>query len=325
MRQPVFLLLIAIFLIIHTSCRQKEEVVQFVIFSDIHNDLIPDGEKRLQKIINAADSANVDFILEIGDFCHPETKNDSFMRIWEKCPKSKYHALGNHDMDRCTKEEYMQSKGMEGRFYSFDQGDFHFIVLDANHRFENGQYIPYHQGGYSRPTSDYIDEEQIEWLRKDLDMTDKRCFIFSHQSLEAVVKNRDIIQRIFEDENKRSGYKKVVAAFSGHDHTNYHKEINGITYIQINSASYIWVGEKYESDKHYTKEINEEYPYLKYMIPYEEALYGIVTLDQKGLHLKGSETEFVPPTPQELGMPETLNSYPIVPWIKDLSVSFSDK
>lgn len=320
MKQTLIFLLTGWFLFALTSCDSKNETVKFLIFSDIHNDLIPDGEKRLQKILKTAEAEKVDFVIELGDFCHPGANNDSFMKIWNDFPKDKYHVLGNHDMDRCSKEEYIQSKNMPGRYYSFDRGEFHFIVLDANNRFENGEYIPYHKGGYSRPTSDYIDDEQIEWLRKDLAVTEKQCIIFSHQSLEIVVKNRDVIQRIFEQENKQAGFKKIVAAFSGHDHTNYSKEINGISYVQINSASYFWVGEEYESDKRYTKEINEKYPYLKYTIPYEETLYGIITLDQNALRLKGAETTFMPPTPLELGMPEALYSYPVVPYIKNMSI-----
>ena len=165
-----------------------------------------------------------------------------------------------------------------------------------------------------------VDPEQMEWLKKDLQATDKRCIIFSHQSFECSSENREDIRKIFEEENRRAGYKKVAVAFSGHDHTNYMKEINGIAYIQINSASNQWVGEKYACPERFSDEINQKRPALKYTLPYKDALYGIVTLTDKGMDLKGVKSEFIVPGPEELGI--TDRSQPLVPWIEDLQLTF---
>lgn len=141
----------------------------------------------------------------------------------------------------------------------------------------------------------HIDPEQIEWLKTDLRKTDKRCIIFSHQSLENTVPNRESIREILESENKRTGYKKIVAAFSGHDHTNYEKIINGIAYIQINSASNQWVGDSYQCENRFSAEINKQHPSLKYVTPWEDCLYATVTLNKKSVKLKGTESQFIPP------------------------------
>ncbi len=53
---------------------------------------------------------------------------------------------------------------------------------------------------------------------------------------------------------------KVVLAFSGHNHSNYTKEINGITYMQINSASYVWIEQPSMTEKRYPEEINRKFP-----------------------------------------------------------------
>ena len=127
---------------------------------------------------------------------------------------------------------------------------------------------------------------------------------------------------ILEAENERCGFKKVIAAFSGHDHTNYTKEINGITYIQINSASNQWVGEKYACLERFSEEINKRKPSLKYTVPYKDSLYAIVTLDSKSLKMKGRESSFIPPTPMDIGIPDTMYPFPLVPWIKDFDLRF---
>jgi hypothetical protein len=55
----------------------------------------------------------------------------------------------------------------------------------------------------------------------------------------------------------------VVLAFSGHNHSNYTKEINGITYMQINSASYVWIGKPTMTEKRFSEEINKKYSIIK--------------------------------------------------------------
>ena len=304
------------------ACQKETKPVTFAVVSDLHQDIAHDAEERLSTFLRAANDNQVDFIIELGDFCMPKEENKPFLKRWQDYAGEKYMLLGNHDMDNCSKEEVMQFIGMNNRYYSFDKGEFHFIVLDPNNIYDGEKYIPYENGnyfGYGEKVS-YVDPEQVEWLKKDLQATDKRCIIFSHQSFECSSQNREDIRKIFEDENLRAGYKKVAVAFSGHDHTNYMKEINGIAYIQINSASNQWVGEKYACPERFSDEINQKRPALKYTLPYKDALYGIVTLTGDGMQLKGVKSEFIAPGPEELGI--TDRPQPLVPWIEDLQLTF---
>lgn len=305
-----------------TACQKETKPVTFAVVSDLHQDIAHDAEERLGTFLRAANDNQVDFIIELGDFCMPKEENKPFLKRWQDYAGEKYMLLGNHDMDNCSKEEVMQFIGMNNRYYSFDKGDFHFIVLDPNNIYDGEKYIPYENGnyfGYGEKVS-YVDPEQVEWLKKDLQATDKRCIIFSHQSFECSSQNREEIRKIFEDENLRAGYKKVAVAFSGHDHTNYMKEINGIAYIQINSASNQWVGEKYACPERFSDETNQKRPALKYTLPYKDALYGVVTLTGDGMQLKGVKSEFIAPGPEELGI--TDRPQPLVPWIEDLQLTF---
>jgi predicted phosphodiesterase len=305
-----------------TACQKETKPVTFAVVSDLHQDIAHDAEERLGTFLRAANDNQVDFIIELGDFCMPKEENKPFLKRWQDYAGEKYMLLGNHDMDNCSKEEVMQFIGMNNRYYSFDKGDFHFVILDPNNIYDGEKYIPYENGnyfGYGEKVS-YVDPEQVEWLKKDLQATDKRCIIFSHQSFECSSQNREDIRKIFEDENLRAGYKKVAVAFSGHDHTNYMKEINSIAYIQINSASNQWVGEKYACPERFSDEINQKRPALKYTLPYKDALYGVVTLTGDGMQLKGVKSEFIAPGPEELGI--TDRPQPLVPWIEDLQLTF---
>lgn len=96
----------------------------------------PGRKERLSSFVRAAQDANADFIIELGDFCRLDSANQVFHDIWNSFPRDKYHTIGNHDMDAYTPDEYVAGMKMPGRYYSFDKGDFHFIVLDGNNLYD---------------------------------------------------------------------------------------------------------------------------------------------------------------------------------------------
>lgn len=307
-----------------TSYGQKEHTLRFAIGSDFHAQDVPGGGERVASFIKAANKNNVDFIVELGDFCRLDDESKEYRDTFNSFKKHKYHVIGNHDMDKYTPEEYTEGMGMPGRYYSFDEGDFHFIVLDGNNLYDGKKYTHYAKANYyvDRKYREFADPEQLEWLKKDLRGTNKKCIIFTHQSPERCMGNGAEVRKIFEDENKRVGKKKVVLSFSGHNHSNYTDVINGITYIQINSASYVWVGKPTQTEKRFPPEINKKYGIMEWSMMYDKPLYAIVTLNGKGATVKGQKAKFMPPTPEDMGMPDNLDGYPLVSEIKDVKVKF---
>lgn len=320
----IYILLTALSLF---SCTKKEvQPVRFAIVSDLHAPDIPDGLERMQAVVEAANRENVDFLIQLGDFIRLDSADIPYRKVWDEFKGEKYHVLGNHDLDRYTKEEYVAGLNMPGRYYSFDKGDFHFIVLDGNNLYDGKEYRPYARANYyvDSKMRAFMDPEQMEWLKKDLAATDKRCIIFSHQSIDTSMNNGSEVRSILEEENRRSGFQKVELAFSGHDHSNYTKEINGITYVQINSASYVWIEQPSMTEKRYPQEINERYSLLSRSITYDKALYGIVTLTGEGAEMKGTKGNFMPPTPKEVGLGDSIGVFPLVSSIEDVKVTFKD-
>ena len=309
------------------SCAKKEvQPVRFAIVSDLHAPDIPDGLERMKAVVDAANREDVDFLIQLGDFIRLDSTDIPYRKVWNEFKGEKYHVLGNHDLDKYTKEEYVAGFNMLGRYYSFDRGDFHFIVLDGNNVFNGKEYIPYGRANYyvNPKMRAFMDPEQMEWLKKDLAATDKRCILFSHQSIDTFMNNGSEVRSILEAENERCGFKKVAVAFSGHNHSNYTKEINGITYIQINSASYVWIEQPSMTEKRYPKEINDKYSLLSRSITYDKALYGIVTLTGEGMEMKGMNGNFMPPTPKEIGLGDSIGVFPLVSNIEDVKVKFED-
>ena len=301
-----------------------ERPLKFAIASDFHAQDVPDGKERVASFIQAAERENVDFIIELGDFCRMDSAGQSIMKIWDSYRGDKFHVIGNHDMDKYDYKEYVEGRNMPGRYYSFDKGDFHFIVLDGNNLYDGKEYRHYERGNYyvDPKMRAFVDEEQLAWLKSDLKSTGKKCILFSHQSIDSFMNNGDEVRKILEGENARAGFKKVVLAFSGHNHSNYTKNINGIAYVQINSASYVWIERLSMTEKRYSKEINARYPLLRRSITYDKPLYAVVTLTGKGAEIKGTRAEFVPPTPQELQLGDSIGIYPLVSVIKDADIDF---
>ena len=286
------------------------------LIADLHQDIMHDGIERLSSFIEEAQKTHPDFIFQMGDFCIPKDQNKELMQIWDKFTGPSYHILGNHDTDGgYTRKQTMAFWRMPERYYSFDHSGYHFIVLDGN------DPNPKPWSGYNR----YINKEQQEWLGNDLAKTNLNAFVFSHQSIEneeGGVANFLEIREILEKANKEAGENKVVACFSGHHHTDYMTNINGIYYIQINSASYSWVGEDFQHVR-YSKAIDDKFPWIKYTIPYKDPLFTFVEIDPKGfLKLESRKTEFVGPGPEEMGGPLTAENDPIIPRISGFHFEF---
>jgi len=303
-----------------TLSEKNSKSLTFGVVSDVHKDLIPDANQRLETFIDQAQERNVDFIIQMGDFCFGDTKNKDFLEIWETYKGPKYHVLGNHDMDRNTKEEMLDFWGMPKTYYSYDAGGYHFVVLDANFLYQDKKYIDYKHANFyvDSKIRTYINEEQIEWFKADLEATNLPTVVFCHQSLWHGVKNRLNLQKIMETHKE-----KVICSLNGHSHTDYHFKQNDIDYIGINSMSYQWVSGKYKSTERFSKELYKEYGNLEHIAAYKESLYAFATLDPKGtMKIEGVKSDWVSPSPYKMGMPKSIDGMVYSAEISDYIIKF---
>lgn len=292
----------------------KSQKLKFGVCADVHKDIMHDADERLLEFITEANKKNSDFVIQMGDFCRPYNYNREFLSIFESYPNN-YHVIGNHETDGGFKnQDVLNFWNMQKPYYSFDKEDFHIIVLDGNDVNPSKNKAP----GYAR----FVGKEQIKWLKNDLQSTELPCLIFSHQSIEKNrdgLENRKEIRELFEKENEKVGFNKIVACFSGHHHTDYVAEINGIYYIQINSMSYQWLGGDYKTVR-YSKEIDEKYEWIKYTVPYKNPLYAFVEISSDRITIEGVKSSFVGPSPTELGCPEPPENNPTVPEITNRNI-----
>ena len=123
--------------------RKPTKKVSFGIITDVHTDVMHDGDYRLRTFLNATKNKELDFIIQLGDFCQPKETNKGFLGIFDSHPGDKYHVIGNHDFDlddgSATLDVVLKFYGLNRSYYSFDSSGFHFIILDGNEK--NPDYI----------------------------------------------------------------------------------------------------------------------------------------------------------------------------------------
>ena len=73
-------------------------------------------------------------------------------------------------------------------------------------------------------------------------------------------------------------------------------------FLNINSISNYWLGEDYLCLGRYGKEIDEKHPNIRYVVPYRDPIFSIITLDEKGAKVSGRIGEFVGISPDEQGV-----------------------
>lgn len=238
--------------------KKKIMPLRFGIVTDIHYaDRSPHGTRYYrqsqQKIAECVDLMNeqkVEFLLENGDFKDEGAKPDEqetlkFLDTIEK-ELSRfngpiYHVLGNHDMDCIAKEQFLSKITNTGfpqaqSYYSFNMGTFHFVVLDANY---TSKGVSYNKGNYDWKDA-HIPDEQLAWLKKDLQANQKPTVVFVHQQLDSAEygkdhliygpDNADAVRNILEDSGN------VLIVFQGHYHTGGFHKVNNIYYYTLKAV-----------------------------------------------------------------------------------------
>ncbi len=197
--------------------------------------------KKMRECISEMNQQKVDFVVELGDMKDQdsppvESQTIKYLQAieaeFQKFDGSRYHALGNHDMDSISKKQFLTNIDNTGiaqdkSYYSFDKGGLHCIVLDANF---TSKGVPYDHGNFDWTDANIPQQEQ-DWLQNDLSNTNKPVIVFLHQLLDGegsvFIKNAVQVRKILEASNK------VIAVFQGHHHAGQYNHINKIHYVTL--------------------------------------------------------------------------------------------
>lgn len=224
------------------GANEERGKVRLGLLTDLHYaDKPPAGTRyyreTLAKLEDAAaqfERDKPDLVVELGDFIDSADSVDiekkylaRIHKAFAALPGDKHYVLGNHCVTTLTKEQFLGGVGQKAAHYSFDVGGFHFVVLDACFRADR---VPY--GGVEFDWKDAnLPQEQVEWLKEDLNGTAHQTIVLAHQRLDDKgaysVKNAAQVRQVLE----ASG--KVLAVFQGHSHKNDLQDIRGIHYCTL--------------------------------------------------------------------------------------------
>ena len=262
------------------------------VIADLHHGLAPRAMERLETFMRAVAERKPDAILQLGDFNFGTKESEECLDLWNSFVGPGYHVLGNHDMDYLSKDAIVRKWGMPDRYYSFDFGPYHVVVLDRNNLKADEGFTPYAEANFYVDASlrGYADDAQLAWLRDDLAKSSLPVVVFVHQGLglpTSMPEASRAIEAVLEEHNSNVVETKVVACYCGHHHIDRHTRKNGIHYLWINSASYYWVGAEYGR-----------------MAPYTQALYTFITFRSDGLmEIEACHADWVAPSPADRGFP----------------------
>jgi 3',5'-cyclic AMP phosphodiesterase CpdA len=249
----------------------KTKPIRFAHLTDIHvkPGLLPETgmtqalqhvqqlEKPVQFIVNGGDA--------IMDALHEDkAKTSEQFSLFTSILKKEnslpvYHCIGNHDVwgwfvkenkpegDKQYGKVWVQEIfAMQNRFYSFTRGKWHFIVLDSTQLNPSGGYIA------------RIDEEQLDWLKKELASVQPGMFtcIISHIPILSICAglffnkteaNGDLLIKrnlmhtdFFELKNIFLQHPHVRVCISGHIHLQDEVDYLGVKYYCNNAVSGNW-------------------------------------------------------------------------------------
>lgn len=232
--------------------------MKFAIINDIHNGPSTSGfkdgiqrkltykaEDLIKEFVTQMNTTvHPEFVVNLGDFIEDVNERETDITYFKKTVEllkplkmPVYSLIGNHDIRTLTTQDMCSLLGNEQLYYSFDHGDFHFVCLSFSMT-----------GNHTQVLNDIKAEvlpEQIEWVTKDIQKTNKPVIVLIHYGLAedtmignfwfesepqyALLANRQEVKNIFE----KSG--KVKAVISGHQHWNKMHVENRIPYFVVTS------------------------------------------------------------------------------------------
>jgi len=218
----------------------------FGIVGDIHyadkdmriNRYYREAIAKLEQCVATFNDSRLPFAVMLGDFIDkaPDQATEleylkTVRQVFAQYAGDKHFVLGNHDLARLSKAEYLAHCGAisQHSYYSFNAGGWHFVILDAGFTKDGAAY----EAGNFQWKDSNIPATQQEWLAQDLQNAGaKKTMVFVHQNLHDEssvygVKNAKAVRRILE----KSG--NVLAVLQGHDHQGAYAKINGIHYFTL--------------------------------------------------------------------------------------------
>ena len=217
--------------------------MRIALISDLHNSKItieyrPGGSvaRLLPAFLDELRKNEIDIVVELGDrvgnIAHDHDLENliEVSDIFSQTDFPVFHLMGNHDLHFLSENENLSILGMNSSYYAIDSFPFKLIFLNTSELIADGVIMP--------------GKNQIEWLKKEIEDSDKKIVLFSHHPL--ICQNQTGNPFFI---NNPHGYKvkderqmlqfasggNVLASFNGHVHWSYCTLEKGVPFISVPS------------------------------------------------------------------------------------------
>lgn len=275
-------------------------MIRFAAFTDLHYDHIHDGAERINEFMNTIKSEQLDFVISLGDLCYPTEKNKWILEKLRSTNIPIYFIVGNHDTDQYTQDDVMKFLGLKSLNNSFLIGNTKFLLLNSCYIRKNHIDFPFCKKNFEKEADLYplIPDFEVKWLKNEMSNPEYNYVIFSHHSLVNDFAQRGIVNK--QEIQDILSTRKTILCMNGHDHGQDCKVIQNKPFYTVNSMSYIWHGRKEVFS--YDKDIHKQFPYLKDIIVYKNALHCIVEISHGKIKIRGMKSEYQNTTPEDIGI-----------------------
>jgi predicted phosphodiesterase len=221
MKKSILVILCTTFLL----SAKSDEDFRFAIVGDRTGSAV---DQIFEEVIDEVRLLDPDFVMCVGDLIEGYESDttimyaqwDSILTTIRTLPCKFYFVAGNHEIQNETDRTIYEEKTGVKRYYSFNYGNSHFIILDNTMTY------------WAQPQE--MDAEQLTWLEKDLEKHKQmdNVFVFYHipTYIYALREDRtDTLVQIFEKYG-------VDVVFTGHHHEYSYMNRNNIEYVNVGSS-----------------------------------------------------------------------------------------
>jgi len=308
----------------------------------------------LEKILDRAAREKVDFVIHCGDFSNdyagsPEI-TDAYLN--NPCGLKVFGVYGNHELETpgntmaivtpLLSNSTVTFADEKSAYWYTDIGNYRIIGLDTNYSITAAEMWEHNRpGSWGAPKENYfpdsLGEPQIAWLEKITQEAGEKglvCILFSHAALSPGKNSSPdapIARSVLRAVNKKYP-GTVLLAGNGHYHTDHFAEEDGIYYFDVNAVHNAFWSPR--SEHHYSDDQLFEFSEYKDGKLTEtvqkpltslsqakntwflsDPLSAVVTIDETGIRIDGSSSEWicgVPPDVQCEGVKPSIESRNII-------------
>lgn len=176
------------------------------------------------------------FVVQLGDLIEnddaelDEENFETMIDALKQLSMPVYHVVGNQEQCNLDLKVISAKLKYPKLYYSFDSGDYHFVVLFVTSK---------------SPDEIHVDTAQRKWLAEDLSKTLKPTVLFVHYPIDEPDltdsfwlernPNQCFVAERVDIRDTLSSSGKVIAVFNGHLHRNNLLSHGGINYVSLQS------------------------------------------------------------------------------------------